>query len=291
MARTGINFEQVAAVADALVGEGQHPTIRAVRERLGTGSPNTVHMHLTAWREARPVATVAVAELPQALSAAIATEIERAAARARAEIEAKLVQTQIEAVDLATAGEAFEIEAEDLRGQVAMLTTERDMLAGKAAQQAADLAEQAKEIQRERAIAETARVELAKAQLKIDAQIEAATTQTAEIERIRGVLEAEGKARINAEQQAAVLTAKLEAMTERATKAETRIGQVELKAHELAQELGNASGLLKARTEALEKLTSELEASKAIAIEARGEAKKAAEEAAELRGRLAGKAL
>ena len=34
MARAGIQFEQVAAVADALMGEGQPPTIRAVRERL-----------------------------------------------------------------------------------------------------------------------------------------------------------------------------------------------------------------------------------------------------------------
>ncbi|WP_343878783.1 DNA-binding protein, partial [Cupriavidus pauculus] len=50
MAREGITFEQVAAAADALVGEGQQPTIRAIRERLGTGSPNTVHKHLTAWR-------------------------------------------------------------------------------------------------------------------------------------------------------------------------------------------------------------------------------------------------
>ena len=54
MARQGITFEQVAAVADALAGEGQQPTIRAVREKLGdTGSPNTIHKHLTAWREAR----------------------------------------------------------------------------------------------------------------------------------------------------------------------------------------------------------------------------------------------
>jgi len=42
MARAGVTFEQVAAAADALVGDGQQPTIRAIRERLGTGSPNTI---------------------------------------------------------------------------------------------------------------------------------------------------------------------------------------------------------------------------------------------------------
>ena len=32
MARQGITFEQVSATADALVGEGQQPTIKAVRD-------------------------------------------------------------------------------------------------------------------------------------------------------------------------------------------------------------------------------------------------------------------
>lgn len=44
MARVGITYDQVAAQADALVGEGfNEPTILAVRDRLGkTGSPNCV---------------------------------------------------------------------------------------------------------------------------------------------------------------------------------------------------------------------------------------------------------
>ncbi|MGU5730903.1 hypothetical protein ACV1DR_18590 [Aeromonas jandaei] len=42
------------------------------------------------WREARPVAAVAAPELPQALTAAIAGEIEKAAAKARAEKEQEL---------------------------------------------------------------------------------------------------------------------------------------------------------------------------------------------------------
>ena len=94
MAREGITFEQVAAAADGLAGEGQQPTIRAVRERLGTGSPNTIHKHLTAWREARPVAAATAPELPHALAASISAEIERAAAQARGEIQGRLVQAQ-----------------------------------------------------------------------------------------------------------------------------------------------------------------------------------------------------
>lgn len=214
MTRAGIQFEQVAAVADALMGEGQPPTIRAVRERLGdTGSPNTIHKHLATWREARPVAVAAALVLPQALTAAIAAEIERAASQARGEIEGRLVQVQTEAAELAVSGEATEAERDALVEQVTALTTERDTLAGRAAQQAADLAEQARRIEREQQAAEAARVELATARLKIEAQAEARADQGAEIERLRAALEAESQGRIAAEQQAAVLAARLESMT------------------------------------------------------------------------------
>lgn len=215
MAREGITFAQVAAAADALVGDGQQPTIRAVRERLGTGSPNTVHRHLTAWREARPVAAAMAPELPQTLTAAIAAEIERAAAQARAEIEGRLVQAQDEAAELAGAGEAIEADRDALAQQVVELTGERDTLSGKAGQQAADLAEQAQRIEREQQAAESARVELATARLKIEAQGERQREQAAEIERLRAALETSEQGRIASEQQAAVLAAKLEGAASR----------------------------------------------------------------------------
>ncbi len=155
MARQGITRDQVFTAADALVGDGQQPTINAIRERLGgTGSPNTIHKHLVQWREARPVAAVAAPELPQALTAAIAGEIEKAAAKARAEKEQELQQAQAEAAELGAAGEALEAERDELAEQVAVLTTERDTLAGKAAQQAADLAEAQQRIEREQQAAE-----------------------------------------------------------------------------------------------------------------------------------------
>ena len=163
--------------------------VRAVRERLGdTGSPNTIHKHLATWREARPVAVAAASVLPQALTAAIAAEIERAASQARGEIEGRLVQVKTEAAELAVSGEATEAERDALAEQVAALTTERDTLTGRAAQQAADLAEQARRIEREQQAAEAARVELATARLKIEAQAEARADQSAEIERLRAAL-------------------------------------------------------------------------------------------------------
>ena len=262
MARVGVTFEQIAAVADALAGEGKQATIRAVRERLGdTGSPNTIHKHLATWREARPVAAATAPELPQALTAAIAAEIERAAAQARGEIEGRLVQAQVEAADLAAAGEALEAERDELAEQVGTVTTERDTLAGKAAQQAADLVDAQQRIEREQQAAESARVELATARLKIEAQAE----QGAERERLRAALDSERNARTAAEQQAAVLNARLDAATEWATRAEARAGQIEQQASKAAQahdEAREQAARLAGQLEALAKAAAEKAAGK-----------------------------
>jgi colicin import membrane protein len=287
MARTGITYEQVAAAADAIIGEGSQPTIDAVRKRIGTGSPNTVHRHLTAWRAARPQAAVAAPELPATLTTAIAAEIERAAASARAEVESKLVESQAEAAELADAGESLEIERDELLEQVAELTTERDILAGKADQQAADIKAQAERIEREQQAAEAARVDLAKAQLKIESSTERLGEQAAEIERLRAALDLESKARIASEQQAAVLTAKLESMTERATKAEARTELAEKQSQQSAQELNSARNQVQAQQIALDTAAREIEDVRRQIKDVRSEAKKAGEEAAELRGKLA----
>lgn len=287
MARIGITYEQVAAAADAIIGEGQQPTINAVRDRIGTGSPNTVHRHLTAWRAARPQATVAAPELPASLTTAIAAEIERAAASARAEVESKLVQSQAEAAELANAGESLETERDELLEQVAELTTERDTLAGKADQQAADIKAQAERIEREQQAAEAARVDLAKAQLKIESSTERLGEQTAEIERLRVALDSESKARIAAEQQAAVLSAKLESMTDRATKAEARTELAEKQSQQNAQELNSARNQVQAQQIAVDTAAREIEDVRRQIKDVRIEAKRAGEEAAELRGKLA----
>jgi colicin import membrane protein len=287
MARPGITYDQVASVADAIIGEGQQPTINAVRDRIGTGSPNTIHKHLTAWRAARPQATVAAPELPASLTTAIATEIERAAASARAEIENKLVQAQAEAVELSSVGEALEAERDELFEQVAELTTERDTLAGKAEQQAADIKTQAERIEREQQAAETARVDLAKAQLKVESGTERLVEQASEIERLRVALDSESKARIAAEQQAAVLTARLDSMTDRATKAELRLERVEKQCEQIRQDLDSARNQVQARQSELSAAGRELDAAQIKVREAEAETKQAREEAAELRGKLA----
>lgn len=49
MARTGVTEAQVHAAADALVLDGERPTIERLRAHLGTGSPNTLLRGLDTW--------------------------------------------------------------------------------------------------------------------------------------------------------------------------------------------------------------------------------------------------
>ncbi len=131
MARTGILATHVIAAAEALLAEGQQPTIRAVRERLGdTGSPNTIQRHLSLWRKARPQET-APRELPQGLSNAIAAELAKAAAGAREAAQAEIDQAQAEAAELAAAGEVLEAKHDELTKQFEQLRSEKDILSGR----------------------------------------------------------------------------------------------------------------------------------------------------------------
>ncbi len=86
------------------------------------------------------------------------------------------------------------------------LTTERDTLAGKAQQQAADLAEAQQRIEREQQAAEYARMEVATARLKIESQAERQIgTSRPSSSALRAALAEAQQGRIAAEQQAAVL--------------------------------------------------------------------------------------
>ncbi|MCB1882126.1 MAG: DNA-binding protein, partial [Gammaproteobacteria bacterium] len=51
MARPGVTREMIFEAADAIAREGRTPTVLAIRERLGGGSPNTISPHLVAWKE------------------------------------------------------------------------------------------------------------------------------------------------------------------------------------------------------------------------------------------------
>jgi len=292
--RTGVTYEQVASAADSLVGAGRHPSITAVREALGnTGSPNTIHKHMSKWRAARPQAVAAAAELPAELIAALAGELTKAAATARGSIEGDMAQAQTEAAELASVGEALEQERDALLDQVSALTTERDQAQATSAERYSEIERQATVIAREQMAAENARIELAKAQLKIESVESRNHEFQTEVLRLRDLLKEAEQGKQAAEQQSAVAAAQLTAeqaksadLAQRLAAAE-KVAQEANQAAESARREANTARIAEQASQArLESAAREIESAKAQAKEARDDAKTAQQEAAELRGQL-----
>jgi hypothetical protein len=107
-------------------------------------------------------------------------------------------------------------------------------------------------------------------------------------ETVQALSEARGT--LQAEQVAATAAAReLEAMNKQADKLQARIEQLEKHAMQGTQELNAARIQVQAQQAALDSAAREIEAAKRQADEARAQAKKAGEEAAELRGAIAAK--
>lgn len=305
MARIGISFEQVAAVADTILGAGRQPTIQAVREALGTGSPNTIHRHLSTWRTARPQATTLAIEVPAELSAAFLSALDRTAATARAEKENQIVILQAEATELTGTADALEIERDELAEQSLVLTTDRDRWEATATERQAEIERQSTELLRERAAAEQARIETAQGRNKLELQSERLNEQSVEISTLRTALDNSQQARQQAEQAAAVAAARLEAANaaltaqtaSAAARLEAEIEQRKALAEQLAEVTKRATSTAdqlahekvsgQACQARLEAAAREIASANEAAATARAAAKKSGEEAAELRGQLA----
>ncbi|ENZ77772.1 MULTISPECIES: DNA-binding protein [Ralstonia] len=245
MARQGISYEQVAAAADALVSEQLKPTLSALRERLGSGSMNTIHRHLSTWQGQQKPAARKLGEVNPRVLAALGAEISRAADDAVADAEAALAQAMAENAMLASIGEALEAERDALTQELQQVATERDKLAGKAAEQAAEIDRLNAEAERERA--ELASVRRALTQVEL--RLEAVPLLERDLSEQRTLLATEQSARVAADRAAAVAEAQRDAADtarmqadERLTQAESRESQVRTQlseaqaAHELTRE-------------------------------------------------------
>ena len=285
MARPGVTLEQVMAAADRLAANGQRPSVRLIREHLGdTGSPNTIQRFLAEWRESRPQGNVAPIEISAALQAALSAEISRAVMAAVEDAEQRLSVANSEAADLANAGSVLEAERDELLAQVKALQSERDVLHGKAAQLSNDLLEQSGQLAEAQAAAEAARVEQAKALLKVEAQGEAVRIQTDEVARLRSMLESEQQARVEAVQAAAVAKAHLEA-AERRGNDQAQFG---LKTEAAVRELEASIAALQGRLREAELIGVEIEAAKREASIYRAQSERTTSEADRLRAELDG---
>ena len=266
MPREGVAYDQVAAAAEALIAEGRVPSIRAVRERLsGTGSPNTIHRHLSEWRAQRPVGEEGAVTLAPAIAREIQQAIARAAHEARAECEAQLSEARAELAELATLGEALEAERDQLRAGLAVVTRERDQLSDKAGERAAALARIEDEASRARATAEKARVGMAEARFELAALRQQGEAQQAQCARLRELLREERRLRAEAERTCAGHEARTAALQERVSELQAREHAAQRDAHDARVRLDKLSEAERAEAGELLRLAEELKSVRAEA--------------------------
>jgi len=215
MPRTGIIYDQVAAVADSMMAERINPTIRNVTERLGTGSGTTIHKHLTRWRNERQAPAAVTTELPVVVCSAIHAEIERSKAEVRAEFENRLVIYQEEANDLAEFGKSLEDRLEKRTEEFDAVTAERDALSSTLEKQTATIELLNREIERERFGCEQARTETAEVRITVNVQNEKIQALSSANTRLQSENSIILRSHQEFECRIASLTAKLEAAHEK----------------------------------------------------------------------------
>ena len=241
---SGITFAQVSAVADQLVSEGSEVSINIIRAKLGTGSPNTVQKHLKAWREKSPQPCAVSVAISQTLNSALVNELISIAAASRAEVERKLIQAEADVAALSQGGDRLEQERDELKQRLLEMTTDRDTILGKATQQEIDVAMLSERLEREQSERSDVQVQLAMEKLKLTDLQKRDVDQAADIQRQAELIQVEAKARITAEQIAAVLATKLDHSVALTAKAEASTATLSKQLADTTSELQAARGQL-----------------------------------------------
>lgn len=238
--RSGVTAEQVHAAADAIAAEGQRPTIRSVRERLGTGSPNTIQRYLAEWRESRPQVAQAAYELPAELVNAFGKELRRGAEAATAELRQELSESHAETQELAEIGEGLEKERDDAIARAEAVETERDQIAQDRDQIKHDLDRVQHERNEARELAESRGQDLAQAQNRI-------TTLTEQLDEVkeqagnhRKRLEEAQQQAQQSQQAAAVAESKADAQAEKAGDLKEQLSELKAELSEARKEAREA---------------------------------------------------
>jgi chromosome segregation ATPase len=202
MARQEVTLDEVTAAAISLQNDGKRTTIEAVREFLGTGSPNTIHKHLAVWRasQAKP-AEAPKAEIPESVAAALGSWVQQFAEEAGAGVRDALAQSESDMEALLESGEQLEAERDELLAQVASVTAARDQALATADERAEEIERLSAELRNARQVAMDALVGKAKDQLAIEGKDSQLADLRLQIERNVAASAAESDSRLAAEME------------------------------------------------------------------------------------------
>lgn len=274
-----VNFEAVAAAAEAISKEGGKPSVRSVIAHLGGGSPNTVLPLLNEWKAGRVAVRSTDIELDPRIGQIIGELVKSASEQAARAAEERAADVQADAETVAEAGREAESQVQALESQLAeaqqaIVVKERAL---EDAQAAAGI--EAKNAQ-ERITA--LQVQLGEERTRADLAVQAVAKAEVRLELIPG-LQAEVERLKPFEQQAAVLAANLDSAKTAGVELKGRLDSALADAKASHDELERVRISEQSLQAKLDAALREVEALKANLVEAKGELVTAREEAKEAR--------
>ncbi|QFY42863.1 hypothetical protein F6R98_09760 [Candidatus Methylospira mobilis] len=161
--RAGVSFERVVAIAEQIVAEGGRPTLRGIRERLGSGSLGTIQAHLKEWNESKTPAIPTSTTLAADVQLAVMEEIARQVRSNRADLDMEIAQVKSERDELTEENNRLSLEIEEQKAVIESLTKALAVGAGKTDAMAVQIKQQETEHQILRDQVEALKVEAATA--------------------------------------------------------------------------------------------------------------------------------
>jgi DNA repair exonuclease SbcCD ATPase subunit len=123
--RAKVTNEQISMAIEQLNSEGIKPTIRAVRERLGAGSPNRIQPLLAAWHDSNRPAEAATATLSDSAQQTLADLLARERSAAVASKLEEIAELKSELQEVTQAGQLLEDDCELLEAKCEKLEEQK----------------------------------------------------------------------------------------------------------------------------------------------------------------------
>lgn len=281
MAQPGkITQEQVNAICEKLRGLGKRPSARLIRAEHGAGSTGTIQAMLKVWEAQNPAPEHGVSLSP-ALMKALEDNMQYEVQRARQELAEQLAIAGETISDLTRENEEVADENAALQEAQGTLMDGMAELKGQVHQLENDLATVRAAEQREREAAEQLRIELAKAQLRIEQAAQLQDQHAAVLKE----LAQERDQRQAAEKQAGIAAAQRDTANERVTEEKARSAGLAALVDKLTKEGTSAAVRVEAAHARLESAAAQLDAAKESAKKERERASEAESAMSEWKGR------
>jgi chromosome segregation ATPase len=126
MKKASFDSKKIAQICNALIEAGREPTIKAVTDKLGGGSPNLVLKYIQAWRKEHELASNVEDDLSPEFRQAVLAECARKLASMRMGLQEQIKERDSQLNELQGLLENAETQVEELNNELAQMKKDQD---------------------------------------------------------------------------------------------------------------------------------------------------------------------